>query len=124
MKRWLGVLAVTLVSIACSSSDDTAGGGACTPALGANSGKCPDTNAAETAYARMKTACAITESEIDGSNAASPTLAPSAKPKTCSSCGCRNAIYDYETLYQGCTDSDKSNAAFAKNLYDLAAACK
>ena len=48
-----------------------------------------------------------------------------AKAKACASCDCRKAIYAYETAYQACKDtSEAANTALAKNLFDLASACK
>lgn len=96
----------------------------CVPALGTSPSGCPDTHTAELAFGQVQSACSLTNADVDTSNPQSPTLTAAAQPKVCATCACRTAIFAYETLYKNCTASDQQNAAFAANLYSLAAACK
>lgn len=122
---------VVVMSIACSSSSEpsTSDAGtasaACALALGAPAAGCVETETAESAFSKVQSTCGIVDADLDVTDLKSPTLLASAKPKACASCDCRKAIYAYETVYQACTDApEAANTAFAKNLYDLAAACK
>ncbi|MFO0740190.1 MAG: hypothetical protein U0270_30095 [Labilithrix sp.] len=115
-----------------SSSSSSSGGAssssgstACAPALGAAPAGCPASEDAESAFNKVQSTCAILDGDLDVTNADSPTLKADAKAKACASCDCRKAIYAYETAYQACKDtSEAANTALAKNLFDLASACK
>ncbi len=127
-------IAIALVAVAwaCSSSTNTTGGatsgstgaeGGCMPALGASPSGCPDTTAAEAAFGKVEGACGTSQGDYDFSDAMNPKPKTSARPKICGSCACRQAVFDYFTLYKNCTGSDKANAAFAANLYGVAKSC-
>lgn len=116
-------LALAWLLGACDSdtTTDSSATATCAAALGTSPAGCPDTTRAESAWNTLKSTCGVADSDLDVANR---TLNASAKPKLCSTCDCRKAVYDYETAYANCTGEDEANTMLAKNLYDIAAACK
>lgn len=98
-------------------------GSSCAPALGAAPSACPDETVAEGAWAKVRSTCAIDDGDLDASNPNDPNLLPGSKAKLCASCACRTAVFEYRTVYLGCTDEDQANAAFSKNLHTAASGC-
>ncbi len=122
---------------ACSSESGTGGSGAgagsggaggapvdCMPTLPASPPACPDTPTAEAAWTAAQSACGLSDTDVDASNPQSPSLTANGKAKICTTCECQQKAFDYHALYINCTDSQEAaNTAFAKNVYDVAAAC-
>ncbi|MBX3230286.1 MAG: hypothetical protein KIT84_03870 [Labilithrix sp.] len=114
------------VVAACAGSDaEDAGDGSvqCTPELGTSPSGCPESSAAEAAFANVKSTCGVVDAELDATDPASPTLTDAGKAKICTTCDCRKAVYAYRTQYANCTSEDQANAALAKNLYEVASTC-
>lgn len=87
-------------------------------------GPCPVvTETAEAAFGAVADICGLSEDDLDLSDINSPTLIAASQPKACSGCACRQAIFDYYSVYMECPD-DVQNSNFAKNLYDLASSCE
>ena len=72
----------------------------------------------------MKSACGLTDADLDFSDAKNPTLTAAGKAKMCVTCECQQRAFDYHAVYANCTDgSEAGNVAFAKNVYDEVVAC-
>lgn len=122
----LGVLHL----LGCDDSSDEPSSGAnnnasnslrCDLALGSSATGCPESTRAEDAWDEVRSACDLSDTDVDPSNL---TLTDAAKPKVCVSCGCRQASVAYRTLYVQCTADDQDNATLSKNLHAIASSCE
>lgn len=71
----------------------------------------------------MTSACGLSKDDFDTSNPSSLTLTAAGKAKLCATCECQQEVFNYYALYAKCTSGDAGNAAFAKNVYDVALVC-
>ena len=135
MKRILPWLAITLlacsgttetessagVSTSAATSSGAGAGGGCATALTPSS--CPvATPVAEAAFDEVMMSCSITMSDIDITDPASPTLTAEGRTKACASCECRQAIFDYHSVYVDCVETSQ-NAVLAANMHAIADGC-
>ncbi|MEM9693801.1 MAG: hypothetical protein AAGA56_14730 [Myxococcota bacterium] len=108
------------------------GSNACVPELPPPESCPPAMAIAEGAFEEVVARCGIDTDDLnisdpDNPTPDNPTLGAEREPLACSSCQCRQAIFNYHSVYRGCDNTelggDRANASFAASLHALAEAC-
>ncbi|MBX2850442.1 MAG: hypothetical protein KTR15_01705 [Phycisphaeraceae bacterium] len=109
------------VSSSAASGGGGGAGGSCATLAPAGPGPVVMAEA-EAAFGAVLDSCGITQDDLDTSDINSPTLTPGGQAKACSGCACRQAIFDYYSVYAECPEEGQ-NSNFAQNLYAIASGC-